>query len=275
MTTRDFIGTGILLQLFARRDRLLLPIWVLSPVVLVFVTAGTFAAMAGQELESVLTEFNQDALISALLGPVMTFDLPGAVVWRGVSQFALVLGIGSLLTVIRHTRVDEETGRTELIRAYVVGRYASLTAALILTLLANIAAGLLIVCSIMVLGGEAEGSLIFGATMAANGWFFGGIGALGAQLRETSRSARGLGIAALGLGLVMAILNNFLGGYSFFNWITPMAWQRLTQPFASNQSWALLYCAVFTATPAMIAYVLSARRDLAAGIFPTGAGYKR
>jgi ABC-2 type transport system permease protein len=228
--------------------------------------------MASQGMQNVLTEFDQDLLISALLGPVMSFDLAGAIVWRGTSQLALTLGIGSLLTVIRHTRTDEETGRSELIRAYVVGRYANLTAALLLSGMGNLAAGGLIALSTIALGGAIGGSLLLGATMAVVGCFFAGLGALGVQLSEHGGTARGLGFAALGLGLVMAILNNFGGGHTLLKWITPMAWQRLTQPFAGNYGWSLMYCAAFAAVPIAVAYFLSARRDLGAGVLLARSG---
>ncbi len=272
MRASDFAGTGILFRLFLRRDRFLLPLWTFLPVLLVWVTAATFTALAGQGLDLVLAEFNQDALISALLGPVMSFDLAGAIVWRGVSQLALALGIGSLLTVIRHTRTDEETGRSELIRAGMVGRYAGLTAVLLLTGMGNLAAGVLIALSIMALGGAVGGSLLFGATMSTIGCFFAGIGALGVQLKESSGTARGIGAAALGLGLVLAVLNNFGGGDTIIRWFTPMAWQRLTQPFAANHGWSLLYCVVFAAVPVILAYGLSVRRDLGAGVFMARSG---
>ncbi|HBC91601.1 MAG TPA: hypothetical protein DCZ10_01495 [Pelotomaculum sp.] len=272
MKTSDFAGTGTLFRLFLRRDRFLLPLWIFLPVILGLVTAATFSAMASQGLQSVLTEFDKDPLISALLGPVMSFDLSGAIVWRGTSQLALVLGIGSLFTLIRHTRADEETGRSELIRAYVVGPYASLTAALLLAGIGNLAAGVLIALSIIALGGAAGGSFLFGATMSAVGCFFAGIGALGVQLRENSGTARGIGVAALGLGIAMAILNNFGGGDTLLRWITPMAWQRVTQPFAGNHGWSLVYFAAFAAVPAVIAYVLSARRDLGAGVLLARSG---
>ncbi len=110
--------------------------------------------------------------------------------------------------MIRHTRRDEETGRSELIRAYVVGPYANLTAALLLTGILNLSAGVLIALSIIALGGAAGGSFLLGATMSAVGCFFAGIGALGVQLRENSGTARGIGLAVLGLGIVMMVLNN-------------------------------------------------------------------
>lgn len=272
MKANDFTGTTTLFSLFLRRDRFLLPIWVFLPVILVLIVAATFTAMASHGMQSVLAEFNKDPLISGLLGPVMSFDLSGAIVWRGTSQLALALGIGSLLTVIRHTRTDEETGRSELIRAYAVGQYASLTAALMLTGAGNLAAGLLIALTIIILGGAVDGSLLFGATMSAIGCFFGALGAFAVQLRENSGTARGIGFTVLGVGMVMAILNNFGGGNTLLSWITPMAWQRVTEPFAGNQGWVLLYCAAFVAVPTFIAYVLSARRDLGADVLSASSG---
>lgn len=266
MKSNNFIGTGALIRLFLRRDRLLLALWIIFSVALVFVTAATFTAIGGQNLGDILSEFNKDPLISALLGPAISIDISGAIVWRGVSQLSLALGFGSLLMVIRNTRTDEETGRSELVRAYPVGRHASLTAALIIAIIGNIIAGILIALSIIALGGDMRGSFIFGATLSTIGYFFAGVGALGVQLRENSSTARGIGIAALGIGLVMAILNNFGGGYTLLRWITPMAWQRVTSPFADNYSRGLLYCAVFATVPTIVAYKLSAHRDLGAGI---------
>lgn len=274
MKTNNFAGTGTLFRLFLRRDRFVLSLWVILPVVLLMGNAAIFIAMdsQGQGLQRALTEFNKDPLVSALLGPVMTIDLSGALVWRTVSLLALSLGIGSLLTVIRHTRTDEETGRCELIRAYVAGRYAGLTAALILTIFGNLAAGVLIALGMIALGGTAVGSILFGATMSFIGCFFAAMGAFGAQLRESSGSARGIGAAALGLGMLMAILNNFGGGYTLFRWVTPMAWQRVTLPFTENQGWSLLLFASLTAVPVAIAYVLTGRRDLGKGVLIARSG---
>ena len=272
MKRNGFAGTGTLFKLFLRRDRFLLPLWVFLPAVLGMFVAVTFSAMADQGMSSVLKEFNQDPLVSAILGPVMSFNLSGAIVWRGSSQLALVLAIGSLLTVIRHTRTDEETGRSELIRAYEVGPYANLTAALLLTIIGNLLSGVMIACSIIALGGETAGSFIFGGTMSVVGCFFAGIGALGVQLRENSGSARGIGIAVASLGVMMMIINNVVGGDSVLKWISPMAWQRVTRPFAGNYSWPLLSFISIAAVPVFGSYVLTTRRDLGAGVLPSHPG---
>ena len=57
---------------------------------------------------------------------------------RGYSLLAVLAALMSALAVVRHTRQNEETGRAELVGAAVVGRYAGLAAALIVTVGANI-----------------------------------------------------------------------------------------------------------------------------------------
>lgn len=272
MKLSGFTGTRALLILFLRRDRFWLPLWILLPAILGMFVAATFSAMADKGMNSVLHEFDKDPLVSAILGPVMSFDLAGAIVWRGASQLALVLAIGSLLTVIRHTRTDEETGRSELIRAYEVGPYASMTAALILTVVGNLVSGVIIALSVIALGGEAVGSFVFGATISAIGGFFAGIGTLGVQLWENSGSAKGIGLAVAALGIIMMILNNVGGGDTVLKWISPMAWQRVTRPFAGNYGWSLIYFTALAAVPIVISYVLSIRRDLGAGVLPSRPG---
>ena len=49
---------------------------------------------------------------------------------RGYLLLAVLAALMSALTVVRHTRQNEETGRAELVGAAVVGRHAGLAAAL-------------------------------------------------------------------------------------------------------------------------------------------------
>ena len=67
----------------------------------------------------------------------------GAVgIWKA-GVFHALIAVAVILTVIRHTRAEEETGRAELLDSTAVGPYASLTAALMLTFGASIATGLI------------------------------------------------------------------------------------------------------------------------------------
>ncbi len=270
MKRDDFIGTGTLFRLFLRRDRFLLPIWIFLPVLLAISTAAS--AMGYQNIQDFMAEITANPMISSILGPLMSPDIAGVVVWRGTGQMVLILGIASLLTVIRHTRTEEETGRSELIRAYVTGRHATLSSALLLTCASNLVAGLLVAIGLIGVGQPAGGAFLFGLTLAAAGFFFAGIGALCAQLRESAGSAKGAALAVVGVGILFLILNNGGGGYTGWSWIAPMAWHRLTRPFVDNHGWVLLYCMVLSAIPAVAAYALSIRRDLGAGILPEQPG---
>ncbi len=63
----------------------------------------------------------------ALYGPVYNDSLGAVGIWKA-GMFHTLIAVAVILTVIRHTRADEESGRAELIDSTVVGRYANLTA---------------------------------------------------------------------------------------------------------------------------------------------------
>ena len=65
----------------------------------------------------------------------------------------------AIFTVIRRTRADEETGRTELLSSAVVGRAAPLAAAVTVAVGASLAIGLLTALAGIGSGESATGSL--------------------------------------------------------------------------------------------------------------------
>lgn len=80
-----------------------------------------------------------------------------------------MVGLASLLTVIRHTRTEEEAGRRELLGATVVGRHAGLTAALIATVGANVVMGVLLAALMIGQQLSTAGSVAMGLEFAAAG----------------------------------------------------------------------------------------------------------
>ena len=111
---------------------------------------------------------------------------------------AVLVAVLMLLTVIRHTRGDEEEGRTELLRAGVVGRRAPLVAALILTLGASLLLGLLTALALVAAGLDARGAWAFGLSWACAGAAFAAVGAVAAQLTASARAARGVAVGGAG-----------------------------------------------------------------------------
>jgi polyether ionophore transport system permease protein len=99
---------------------------------------------------------------------VYNSSLGALTAWRA-GLILVFVGLASLLTVIRHTRVEEETGRRELLGATVVGRRANLAAALIVTFGANLILAALLAAEMVGVGLPGTGSVAFGLSAAAVG----------------------------------------------------------------------------------------------------------
>jgi ABC-2 type transport system permease protein len=141
-----FAGTGALIRLILRRDRIALPIWIVMPALLAVGVASTFTNLypTAQARQAFAAQVASSPGETALLGPVYAPTLGGLVAWRWLVPGVVVLGLANLFTVIRHTRTDEEAGRRELLGSTVTGRHAPLAAALITTLIADLVAALLV-----------------------------------------------------------------------------------------------------------------------------------
>src|SRR6202165_4102130 len=159
-----FTGTFGLLRFQLRRDRIVAPLWVLllslplAPVYIrsieaVYPTAAQRAAVAASIMASPAQR--------ALYGNVYNDSIGAVGIWKA-GMFHTLIGVAVILTVIRHTRAEEESGRAELLDSTAVGRYASLTGALILSFGASIATGLIGTAGLFTTDVPRSGSLAFG-----------------------------------------------------------------------------------------------------------------
>ena len=130
---------------------------------------------------------------------------------RGYLLLAVLAALMSALSVVRHTRQNEETGRAELVGAAVVGRHAGLAAALVVTVAANVALAVLAGLAGIVAGQPAVGSFTAGMATGGLGIVFAGIAAVTVQLSSTTRGASGLAAAVLGVAFVVSGIGNMLG----------------------------------------------------------------
>jgi ABC-2 type transport system permease protein len=268
-----FTGTGSLIRLILRRDRIALPIWVLLLSLLAITLAASFDKLypTPQALQAFADETNGSPAVIAMLGTVDSPTLGGLVAWRWSMAIAILIGAASLLTVIRHTRTDEEQGRRELLGATVVGRQAPLTAALIVTCGADLLVGLITTLSLIGYGLPLAGSLALGLAAAGAGWTFAAVAGITAQLAERAATARGLAAAALALAYLVKVIGDGSGRTALL-WLSPLGWMRKIQAYAAEQWWIFgLFLVAFLAL-VVLAYVLSARRDLGAGLLPARLG---
>ena len=252
-------GTGTLARLILRRDRLILPLWGLLAAVCPSAIAGSTAELYPT------TEARRSTAKAAMANPspaspcAASSSMPsvgGLTAWTVGSSGAMLLGLVSMLLVIRHTRVDEESGRRELLGAGVVGRHAPLTAVLAVVFAANLLIAVLMSVMLMSGGLPAGGSVALGLSLAAAGWTFAAVGAVVAQVTESAVAARGMGVGVFVLFFLIRAVGD-AGGADWLSWLSPLGWTLRVRPFAGERWWVLALLPALVALVAAVAYALS------------------
>jgi polyether ionophore transport system permease protein len=269
-------GTGGLIRLILRRDRIVLPVWIL-----VLALLPTLYASANAELFSTPAEriaYANGILSSpaqlALLGPLFDSTIGALTAWRSGLIYVFV-ALASLLTVVRHTRTEEEAGRREMLGATVVGRRAPLAAALLVTVSADAVLGLLAAGGLASTGLPAGGSFAFGFGLASAGWVFATVGGIAAQVTQGARAARGVAIAALGAAFLLRAAGDAGGqdgALAWLSWLSPIGWAQQIRPYADERWWVFALVVAAVAVLAVTGFALTARRDVGAGLLPTRPG---
>lgn len=259
-------GTGTLARLVLRLDRVRIVVWVLALTTLVGVSgASIFGAYEDEgALEQYASTVEGNASLVALSGPAVGLDtFGGRIAWE-IWPFSIAVALMAVLAVGRHTRTEEETGRTELVRATVVGRHAHSASALAVSAGSSLLVGLGMVLALVGLGLPTAGSLVLAAGFAALGLVFGAVALVAAQVTEQARTATGMAGAAIGVTFVLRALGDV--GNGVLSWASPFGWVQAAQPYAADRWWPLGLCLVATAVLVAVALTLEARRDLDAGL---------
>ncbi|QSB13292.1 anibiotic ABC transporter [Natronosporangium hydrolyticum] len=276
-------GTGRLFRLAVRRDRVLLPVWLVAISGLaVAVVSSVSALYTSAEERSQAAAFSAANVAARIFdGPASGSSLGAMTMVESYWLLAVLAAIMSAQAVVRHTRQDEETGRAELLGAAAIGRYARLAAALLLALVANLlltgaVAGALIANDLPV-----AGSFAGGAAVAATGLTFAGVAAVTAQLSTTQRGANGLAMAVLGAAFLLRAVGDAAGEVAanqvelvsaWPSWLSPIGWGQQLRPFYQD-NWEVLglFGGLFAILVA-VAFALTSRRDLGSGLLADRRG---
>jgi ABC-2 type transport system permease protein len=268
---KDFAGTTTLVRLAIRRDRVILPVWILVFVAMAAGSAQASIALypdVSSRVEAADTTNSSAALVS-LYGRIFDPTSLGAVSLFKLTAFgALMVGLLAALLVVRHTRTEEETGRLELLSAGVLGRYAALTAALIVSASTVLVLGLVTALSLIGVGLPASGSFAFGLTWAAAGLAFAAVAAVAAQVTEGARTANGLIAVVLGVSYVLRALGDSAseGGPRWLSWLSPIGWAQQIRPYAGDRFLVVLAPLALMVVLVGAAFALIRRRDVGAGL---------
>src|SRR5262245_43779882 len=168
-------GTWTLVRLMLRRDRIRLPIWLLAILGTVYGSAAAVQSLYGTPAKLALYDstMSGSAPVVVMSGPPVALDTVGGVTIYEINMTVMVaVALMAIFLVVRHTRGEEEAGRTELLASTVVGRHAPTTAALVVVGGATVAVAVGVSAILLGLGLPASGSLAYGAAVAAFGLAF-------------------------------------------------------------------------------------------------------
>lgn len=270
-------GTGRLARLALRRDRVRLAIWVLGTPLLGYALAQSVIGFYPDEAARVgYAITSASSLVArAFNGPIAGSDLGAVVVAETYVTLALIFALLSTFAVVRHTRQNEETGRAELLGASVVGRYALLTAALLVIVAANLAAAALLALALAGAGLPLAGSVAAAAAIGGVGVAFTGVAAVTAQLSVTSRGANALAAAAVGIAFLLRAAGDVLGEQTdgglrvvsaWPSWLSPLGWGNQVRAYTEDRWWVLALPVVLLLAAVAGAYALAERPDIGAGL---------
>lgn len=267
-------GTWPTVRLALRRDRVLAPMWVGFFVLFVFASVLGTKDLYPDEASRVAAAqvMNAQPAAVAMYGPVVDPTSLGEIsMIKATVTYAAFVAVLGMLLVRRHTRVEEETGRAELVGAAAVGRLAPLGAGLVVAVMVVVSVGLLAGLAASLAGLPPGGSALFGLSWVGAGLVGAGVGALTAQLSANPRTCGLAGGAVVLVAFLVRALGDVresaLSWLSFLHWGTALhAWSDSPRPLVLG-----LYV-VLAAILLGGAVLLAARRDLGAGLIAERPG---
>ena len=274
--------TLLLLRFALRRERWILPIWTLGIVGLLAASGAAVAREFGDEQE-------RAALAAVAVGnPAFLFlrglpdgaDVGALVFFQTFTFLAVLAALMNTFLMVRHTRADEERGRTELLAAAPVRRSAGLAMTLAVAVAADAVVAVASAADGIALGWAPIAAITVGAALGAVGVAFAGIAALVAQAMPSPRGANGVAAALVGVAYVVRGIGDALDTAtdltharpSWVSLLSPIGWGQASAPFSAADPRPLLGLLALGAVTSIVALVIRSRRDLGSSLLPERGG---
>ncbi|MEM8924833.1 MAG: ABC transporter permease [Actinomycetota bacterium] len=276
MSTGRFAGTGALLRLILRLDRIKLTLWLLGLITLISITPFSLRAVLqteadaqGATVEQILIQ--QAELLEtngpsiALQGPPDALDTFGGRYAFEIGAFTLVfVALMNILLIGRHTRAEEESGRAEMVRAAAVGPWSSLAAVGIVAVATNLVLGGGTAAAFIADGLDVGRSLLYGASMMLCGLLFAAFALIWVQVFEYSRPATGASLAVVAVAFALRAVGDLRDNW--LSLVSPLGWVQGVDAFGEARVWPFVVSVVAIAVAVAVAVNLAARRDVGAGL---------
>ena len=267
-------GLGGLTRFSLRRSRVLALVWTGVLVVITYASAAATGSLYETTADQVAAarDLNSSPALVALYGPILDVHSLGELAMTKMTvTYAVFLMAFAVTLVRRHTRVEEESGRAELLGGLAIDQSAPLVGAALVGALASGLVSVLAALADIAGGLPVAGSLWFGASWFGLGLVGTGIGAVTSQL---STSARTCGAVSAGT-LVVLFLLRAVGdttSASWLSWLSPLGWSTQLRAWSHPRGWILLLDLGLAALLVAVAVALRRRRDLGSGLLPERPG---
>jgi ABC-2 type transport system permease protein len=176
----------------------------------------------------------------------------------------------SILTVVRHTRAEEESGAAELVMSSVVGRSARTFAALVLVGAVNAILAITMTLALAATGSDLIdcAGMCLGITGAA--MVFAAVAAVTVQLWRQARTATGAAMGVLAAAALVRGVGDIINhSGSTLSWLSPIAWAQQMRSFVDLRWWPFAMLVVLTVALMGLSMVLETRREYDDGILPS------
>lgn len=280
-------GLGTLIRLILRRDRIKLPIWIVSFGVLLLSMVPLLQDVYGssESLEAMYAAFGANPAGLFMTGPMDGPNFGAFMTIETLLWWGLAIAFMNTLLVVRHTRHNEEIGAQELLLSGQVHRSSGLAAALVVALGANTAAVLLVGSGLMAVDvpWSVSQSWLYALCFGMFGLTWAAIAAVIVQLVESARSANGIMAGLIGVSFVLRGIGDFLGRQgvdglhhpAWASFLSPFGWMQAVRPLTEPSWTPLLGLVGLTMIMSVCGFILLSRRDVGAGLLPSRKGNLR
>ncbi|MEO7545504.1 MAG: hypothetical protein ABIT21_04315, partial [Terrimesophilobacter sp.] len=270
-------GYWNMVQFILGRNWLRMLVWLVALAgMIVMVIDSQRVAFPTAEAREAYAQIANSPAVAALTGlPYAASTLGGILNIKIWMTIAVALSFAVSFMVTRNGRAEEEAGRTELLRAGVLGHHAYSLASW------SVFSGFAILVGLASAGGAisqdlaVEGAFLMGAAFSATALVFLAVSAVAGQLASTGSGANSLVAVVLGVSfLVRAGADLQASGESsaWFTWLSPFGWAQQTHSYGENNWWPLLVCLGAAALLCWLALTLERNRDLGSGLIPERVG---
>lgn len=278
MAQHSLARTGALTRFILRLDRMRIILWLIGLTFFTLIVPKAFIGLYGlQQQRDGMAETMANPAMTAMVGPgdLENYTVGAMTAHQMLLMTALVAGLMSILLVTRHTRLDEEDGRVEMVRSLPAGRLSYLNASILMITATCIALAVVTGLGLYALGIESmnlEGSLLYGAGLGGTALVFAGVTAVFAQLSESSRGTVGFSIAVLLFAYLFRAVTDISN--EALSWLSPLGWVTKTDAYSANNWSPILLMVGVSLFLFLAAYYLHSIRDLERGFLPSKPGKK-